>query len=116
MSDNEERNDESAATSGSGLEPVVMRDGYYRLWDWFGLSRASWLTMPRVMMHEMPDEWQNKMAELCEEWDEAWDSSDMPEPSVSAKEGNRFTRWPGWLLNYRHPDKAQIKALRANDA
>ena len=29
------------------------------LWEWFGLSRASWLTMPRILMHEMP-------AELCD--------------------------------------------------
>jgi hypothetical protein len=90
----------------------VMRDGYDRLWLWFGLTRASWLTMPRIMMHEMPDEWQNKMAELLEEWDDAWDSSDMPDPFVSAKEGNKFTKWPEWLLCYRHPDLSRINALR----
>ena len=29
-----------------------------RLSRWFGLSYASWLTMPRVMMEAMPEEWQ----------------------------------------------------------
>ena len=90
-----------------------MHDGYDRLWVWFGLSRASWLTMPRIMMHEMPDEWQNKMAELLEEWDETWDSSDMPSPYVSAKSSNgKYTKWPSWLLCYRHPDKKEIEKLR----
>lgn len=91
-----------------------MREGYDRLWRWFGLSHASWLTIPRIMMHEMPDEWQDKMAELMEEWDETWDSGEMPYPSVSAKgHDNKFTRWPSWLLNYRRPDKAEINKLKA---
>jgi len=46
-----------------------MKKGYDKLWSWFGLSYASFLTLPRVMMHEMPDEWQGKMADLLEEWD-----------------------------------------------
>ena len=96
----------------SEIKPFTARDGYDRLWLWFGLSRASWLTMPRVMMHEMTDEWQNKMAELLEEWDETWDSHEFPEPSVSAKSGNKFTRWPSWLLNYRHPSRPDIDKLR----
>lgn len=33
--------------------------GENALWLWFGLSRASWLTLPRVLMHEMPDEWRD---------------------------------------------------------
>ena len=88
------------------------RKGYDRLWLWFGLSRASWLTMPRVLMHEMPDDWQDKMAELLEEWDKAYDSSSMPSPIVSARENNRFTRWPKWLICYRRPDKTEIDKLR----
>ena len=94
-------------------EHAVRREGYDRLWVWFGCSRASWLTMPRIMMHQMPDDWQNKMAELLEEWDETWDSQDMPTPHVAARgKNNRFTRWPSWLLNYRHPDKAELEKLR----
>lgn len=89
-----------------------MSTGRDRLWNWFGLSYASWLTMPRVVMHEMPDEWQDKMAALLEEWDETWDSSSMPQPFVMARKGNKFTRWPDWLLRYRHPNRAEINKLR----
>lgn len=87
-------------------------EGYEKLWGWFGLSRSSWLTLPRSIMHEMPDEWQSKMADLLQEWDETWDSSTMPDPYVSARKGNRFTKWPGWLLDYRHPDREEIEKLR----
>jgi hypothetical protein len=66
-------------------------------------------------MHEMPDEWQNKMAELLEEWDQTWDSSEMPTPIVNAKKGDRFAKWPNWLLMYRHPDKAKVQQLRIKE-
>ena len=89
-----------------------MRKGYDKLWSWFSLSYASFLTLPRVMMHEMPDEWQGKMADLLEEWDSAWDSYDLPNASVSAKKGGKFTKWPEWLLNYRHPDRYEVEKLR----
>lgn len=68
--------------------------------------------MPRSMMHEMPDDWQRRMAVLMAEWDETWDSSEMPSPHVIARVGGRFCKWPDWLLNYRHPDRAAINALR----
>jgi len=86
--------------------------GRERLWLWFGLTRASWLTLPRSMMHEMPDDWQEKMAVLLEQWDETWDSSDMPAPAVVARAANKFTKWPEWLCNYRHPDRTAIKSLK----
>lgn len=92
----------------------INREGYNRLWAWFSLSYASWLTIPRVLMHEMPDDWQMKMAELLEQWDEAWDSSDMPNPYVSAKKNGKFIKWPSWLLNYRHPNYSEIETLRAH--
>jgi len=97
----------------SDKKEVVHRKGYDRLWLWFGLSRASWLTLPRVMMHEMPDEWQDKMAALLEEFDETWDSHEMPVPHVLGKRDNgRFVKWPSWLLNYRHPSKSFINELK----
>ena len=61
-----------------------MSKGHDRLWVWFGLGRPSWLTMPRVMMHAMPDDWQERMAALLEEWDAKWDTSDLPGTKVSA--------------------------------
>lgn len=90
------------------------RPGYDALWLWFGLSRASFLVMPRVFMHAMPDEWQSKMAALLEEWDEAWNWDDcgFDSTSVSVKKDNRFARMPEWAIDYRHPDYGVIKYMR----
>lgn len=94
-------------------DPFVEREGKDALWLRFGLSYASWLTMPRVMMHAMPDEWQARMAVLLEEWDRTWDSTEMPNPRVQAvMPSGRITQWPRWLLNYRHPDIQQVEKLR----
>jgi hypothetical protein len=98
------------------MHVIVMRKGYDRLWSWFSLSSASFLTLPRVMMHEMPDEWQGKMAALLEEWDNTWDSYELPTPSVNAKKDGKFTKWPNWVLNYRHPDRYEVEKLRVRGA
>ena len=89
--------------------------GHDALWGWFGLSYASWITIPRVMAHAMPDDWQQRMFDLLTEFDEAFPGKhapDMPHPIVSAMLGRRFTKWPDWLLNYRHPDREEIERLR----
>lgn len=87
--------------------------GHSRLWHWFGLSRASFLVLPRSMMHEMPDEWQLKMAKLLEEWGEAWDwPEDFPDSNnVVARNKNRFVKWPDWVVRYRHPDSRFLRSL-----
>jgi hypothetical protein len=90
--------------------------GYEALWGWFGLSYASWLTLPRVLMHEMPDDWQARMAQLLEEWAAHWDiPNELCEliPQVNAKRGNKFTKWPEFILDYRHPDEGAVEALKA---
>lgn len=91
-------------------EAVRGRD---RLWRWFGLSRASWLTVPRVLMHEMPEDWQDRMARLLEEFAEEFpDWTDGHQLYVAARDGSKFTRLPDWLCNYRHPYKDKIAARR----
>lgn len=40
---------------------------------WFELSYAQFLTVPRLVMESMPDEWQDKMAALLEELDDTFD-------------------------------------------
>lgn len=35
--------------------------------DWFGLTYASYLTIPRVVLQGMPDEWQQKLIGLLDE-------------------------------------------------
>lgn len=92
-----------------GLEP----SGYDDLWLWFGSSRSAWLTLPRSLMHAMPDDWQKQMAGLLDQWDAAWNTAHLPAPYVSAHDGAKFTRWPEWLLNYRRPAQAEIERVRA---
>lgn len=91
---------------------VLERSGHDALWLWFGLSRAGWLTLPRVMMHEMPDEWQAKMAELLNEWDETWKNQPDIVIEVRAKRSGKLIPVPKFLCNYRHPDRTQIDKLR----
>ncbi len=92
-----------------------MKNGYEALWLYFGLSYASWLTMPRVMMHEMPDDWQAKMADLLREWEETWDTSHLPGTMViGVGEKGKFKKFPAAILNYRRPDKCFINSLKTN--
>lgn len=86
--------------------------GYEALWNFFGLSYASWLTLPRVMMHEMPDDWQARMAVLLHEFDDIynWPES-IDRLTVSVKRGNKFAPMPAWLA-YRHPDIATIESFK----
>jgi hypothetical protein len=89
------------------------RPGYDALWSWFGLTRASWLTLPRVLLHEMPDEWQARLADLLWQFDMEWDTGELPSTRVQAIEGSgRLTRFPEWLLQYRHPHREAIEASR----
>ena len=41
--------------------------------QWWELSYAQFLTIPRLVMRSMPIEWQNKMAELLFEMDATFD-------------------------------------------
>lgn len=93
-------------------DPRYDNKGYDDLWQYFGLSYSTWLTLPRVMMHEMPDIWQERMAALLHEWDNTWNTDHMPDPYVTARKNNKFTKWPSFLLNYRRPDNDAINKLR----
>lgn len=86
--------------------------GYQKLWGWFGLSRASWLTIPRVLMHEMSDEWQGKMADLLDEYDEAWPKFPDVDMHVTVRDRGKFAKLPPHLCNYRYPMREKIEALR----
>lgn len=41
--------------------------------DWFELSYAQFLTIPRLVMQSMPLQWQRDMAALLQELDETFD-------------------------------------------
>jgi hypothetical protein len=97
-----------------GASMKVNSPGHESLWQWFGFTYAAWLTLPRVLMHEMPDEWQARMAVLLREFNETW--PETPEgcgiPTVINHDNGRFKRWPAWLINYRHPDHKVIASIK----
>jgi hypothetical protein len=95
---------------------MTEHEGRQALWLWFELSYASFAVLPRVFMHEMPDEWQAKMAALLEEWDATWDWSRQQHfngVSVRLTYDKKLVRTPEWIMNYRHPDRARIAQLSA---
>lgn len=79
--------------------------------EWFELSYAQYLTIPRSIMESMPEEWQQRMVRCLEELDEsfAW----RPKEGrywVQLKNGKgRYVSDP--LMQYRHPDKDYIKSI-----
>ncbi|HED1541891.1 TPA: hypothetical protein R4S87_001873 [Kluyvera cryocrescens] len=79
---------------------------------WFGLSYAAFLVMPRVAMMQMPEEWQEKMAALLNQYDETIDTSAFGVKGcrVQALNGEgKLIKMPKELLNYRHP-QPDVKA------
>jgi hypothetical protein len=83
---------------------------------WFGLSYASWLVMPRVLLQEMSEEWQEKMVDLLEEFNdefpEWYDSKIIDTFEVGGRKGGKYIRVPDWLNNYRRPDRINILMAR----
>jgi hypothetical protein len=88
-------------------------EGREKLWLWFELSYASFLTLPRVLMHEMSDEWQGKMADLLNEYDEAFPNKPNIGSRVQITDLNgKLISCPEWMKDYRHPDRRVIQQLR----
>ena len=92
------------------METQVLDD--QRLWGWFGLSYASFLTLPRVLMHAMPSEWQNRMCDLLEEYDAANPNPPELGTRVQVTRDGKMCTMPEWLINYRRPDYAKIAEVK----
>jgi len=91
--------------------PAVARPGHDALWGWFGLSRASWLVLPRVLVHEMPDDWQARMAVLLDEFDAVFKNVPLYGVQVQLKRAGKCVPMPDWI-RYRHPDRATIETFK----
>ena len=80
--------------------------------EWFGLSYAQFLTMPRLVMEHMPAEWQQKMKALLVELDETFDW--RPTEGcywVKLKDANgKFIHAP--LNDYRHGSVEHIRKIK----
>src|SRR5262245_30164604 len=94
------------------------RSGYGadRLWTWFGLDRASFLVLPRVLMHDMPDDWQDRMTTLLEEYQAVFPNQPEIGTRVQCTRRGKLVKWPEWLLNYRRPDFDEINKIRQVEA
>jgi len=80
--------------------------------DWFELSYAQYLTVPRSIIQEMPTEWQQRFADCLSQLDESF--SWRPKEGrywVKLKDGKgRYVSDP--LMQYRHPDVEYIKSIK----
>ena len=93
------------------MEALITESDKLQLW--FNLSYASFLTVPRVLMEAMPIEWQDKMADLLYEYQDAFPN----QPDISSRVqittvSGKLIKTPDWMLNYRHPNKEEINKLR----
>jgi hypothetical protein len=52
--------------------------------EWFSLSYASYLTLPRSVLQSMPDEWQKRFVAMLGDLDQAYGHLDWPAYRVSA--------------------------------
>ena len=87
--------------------------------EWFGLSYASYFTVPRSVLEAMPYEWQWQFVALVKELNETLDwGSCLPNfdgfgrdnYTVYLRDGyGKFARDP--LANYRHPIPIPHKAI-----
>ncbi len=94
---------------------TIDREGYDALWLWFGLTRASFLTLPRVMMHGMPNNWQRDMARLLNEFDDAFPNAPPIGFTVRCTKNGKLVNTPECLINYRRPMLDEIDKMRGDD-
>lgn len=83
---------------------------------YFGLTYASWLTLPRVLMEAMPKEWQASMAVLLHDYDDAIKNPPDLGATVRVTLNGKMVATPEWLINYRHPDRATIAQVFGKEA
>ncbi|MGX9761916.1 hypothetical protein [Pseudomonas shahriarae] len=79
---------------------------------YFGLTYARWLTLPRVLMEAMPEEWKRSIANLLNQYDDAYPNQPSYGTTVRVTVDGKIVRTPEWLINYRHPDRAMINQVR----
>jgi hypothetical protein len=81
-----------------GLDPDAIH-------NWFSLSYASYLVMPRAIMQHMSPEWQNRFVELLNEFTDAVDFDDNYAVNLRDEKG-KFKKDP--LSQYRKFPKERV--------
>lgn len=112
------RTEQSADTTNSTSETPADQTYDYRtdLAAYFGLSYASWLTLPRVLMEAMPKDWQSRIAVLLHEYDDAVKNPPDLGTTVRVTVNGKLVETPAWLINYRHPDHEMIARVMEKSA
>jgi len=70
------------------------------IWDWFELSYASYLTIPRVVLQTMPTKWQKDFVKLMNELDDTIDWRRSGAYTTFRNHRGRYMRDD--LNDYRH--------------
>lgn len=81
--------------------------------NWFGLTYASYLVLPRSLMEGMPEEWQEKFVALLDEMRETYDCMQIEDNytvKLRDEKTGRFIEDP--LRNYRRPPKLPYRKER----
>lgn len=82
------------------------------VWNWFSLSYAQYLTVPRSVLCSMPEDWQQRFVDLMDDLDEEidWRPKDGQYWVELRSRNGRYARDP--LMEYRRPDRDHINSLR----
>lgn len=81
------------------------------VWDWFELSYASYLVLPRSLLCGMPVEWQERMVALLSEMEDTYEPgaiNDNYTVIVRAKDGRTYK--DPWR-DYRRPPPLPYRAM-----
>lgn len=78
--------------------------------DWFSLTYANYLVLPRSLIQEMPVEWQKRFVALLEEMETEFPKHNDAYMVKVRGERGRFIC--DLLAEYRRPDKNAINEMR----
>lgn len=78
----------------------------------FGLSYASWLILPRVVLEAMPTNWQKKLVDLVRELDDAYEWHPGYDMFVQFRNRGKIMTIPEHFNNYRRPDIAWLSGVK----
>lgn len=82
--------------------------------EYFGLSYARWLVVPRVIMQAMPLKWQKEMVALLNEMNNTydWDSGNVNYEVMARGDDGKLTTLPPDLCEYRRPNGMFLKRIK----
>ena len=80
--------------------------------DAFGLTYASWFVVPRVILQEMPVEWQKRFLELMDEMNQEFDWEPDCTMEIVFRKRGKYIKVPKYYRNYRRPDFGWLELIK----